>query len=257
MESFIADDVKGLLRLKKGDSERLGRIMKLCKENKLISLSDRKYVERLSSQYLYKTVTQKPKQVNFQPTYKIEKTGNDTLTSNMISSKTEYNESKPEEKEAPSVKESVHRKTLSNVIELSPSKKIAFGIGAIVLAIVVIALISIAGNFSIMDQTNDSTSSAKLAPPYITVSTDESSYVKADIISIAGESNPPVDGSIRVSIENTDKKVIWAENLKVKDNGDFSTLLIAAGTGWEKSGEYTVIIEHDTLKNQIFFNFVA
>jgi len=52
MDSFILEDVNELLRLKKGDSSRLIHIKELSEANGIISLSDRKYVERLSSQYL-------------------------------------------------------------------------------------------------------------------------------------------------------------------------------------------------------------
>ena len=54
MDSFILEDVNSLLKLKKGDPARLEHIKELCEANGIISLSDRKYIERLSSQYLQK-----------------------------------------------------------------------------------------------------------------------------------------------------------------------------------------------------------
>jgi len=52
MDSFIVEDVNELLKLKKGDSNRLNSIKNACESNEIISISDRKYIERLSSQFL-------------------------------------------------------------------------------------------------------------------------------------------------------------------------------------------------------------
>ena len=61
MDSFILDDVNELLQLKKGDSNRLISIKKACESNEIISISDRMYIERLSSQYLRPAVQKKSK----------------------------------------------------------------------------------------------------------------------------------------------------------------------------------------------------
>ncbi|MGI0076909.1 MAG: hypothetical protein ACREAU_05835, partial [Nitrosopumilaceae archaeon] len=61
MDSFIVEDVNALLKLKKGDPSRLNRIKDLCEANEIVSLSDRKYIERLVSQYLSKFEKKKPK----------------------------------------------------------------------------------------------------------------------------------------------------------------------------------------------------
>ena len=59
---------------------------------------------------------------------------------------------------------------------------------------------------------------------------------------------------LRVTIENPEGEVIWVENLQVKDNGEFSTLLIAAGKGWEKSGQYELISKHESLESKVTFD---
>ena len=66
MDSFIIDEVDELLKLKKGESNRLNQIKQLCEAKKLIPISDRKYVERLASQYLYTKEEVKIKDQNFQ-----------------------------------------------------------------------------------------------------------------------------------------------------------------------------------------------
>jgi len=101
------------------------------------------------------------------------------------------------------------------------------------------------------------TKTSELSPPYITIVADESSYQKADIISISGESNPKIQGIVKVSIENLEGNVVWSENVQVKDNGKFSTLLIAAGPGWEKSGRYNLLVNTNNLNAQVWFDFTA
>ena len=67
MDSYILDDINTLLNLKKGDSTRLNHIKQLCETNEIVSISDRKYIERLATQYIRKTepieikIQQKPK----------------------------------------------------------------------------------------------------------------------------------------------------------------------------------------------------
>ena len=61
MDSFIVEDVNTLLKLKKGDPSRLNHIKDLCEANEIVSLSDRKYIERLASQYISKFEQKKPK----------------------------------------------------------------------------------------------------------------------------------------------------------------------------------------------------
>ena len=254
MESFIADDIESLLRLKKGDAQRLNNIKELCENNQLISISDRKYVERLVSQYLYKKEAEESIPHEFslpQINEKIHEPSDKEI--NLEENQQQLNLA---EEETITTKSTTHSESVSTV-DFGPRKKIVIGIAAIVLAVIVIGAVSISGTNITLDQPTKSTITSELSPPYITVITDESSYGKADIISISGESNPIIDGNVRISVENTDGKVIWAENVNVKENGEFSTLLIAGGEGWVKSGKYTLIVEHDTLKNQVTFDFIV
>ena len=61
--------------------------------------------------------------------------------------------------------------------------------------------------------------------------------------------------SIELSIENSDGEKIWNEYVKPKDGGQFSTLLIAGGGGWENDGVYTLKAKQSDLTNEIMFNF--
>ena len=79
----------------------------------------------------------------------------------------------------------------------------------------------------------------------------------ADIISVSG-SIKSVDGkSVEISIENTSGDKIWREYIDIKNNGQFSTLIIAGGFGWDGSGTYVLKAQHSELENEIKFNFSA
>ena len=64
-------------------------------------------------------------------------------------------------------------------------------------------------------------------------------------------------GTVRLSIENENSELVWAENLNLKNNGEFSTLLIAGGQGWENDGKYFLNVEYNEFSNKISFDFNA
>lgn len=255
MDSYIIDDVEALLKLKKGNFERLNRIKDLCENNKLVPISDRKYLERLASQYLYQKEAKEQKpESEFVKTKEVE----ELSTSKEISSQVnEHNETEEEHK--PEQTKLVESSKVSKKSKKFGSRqKIVFGISAIVIGIIVVSIFTLSGNgISFPDMPVAPTKTSELSPPYITIVADESSYQKADIISISGESNPKIQGTVKVSIENLEGNVVWSENVQVKDNGKFSTLLIAAGPGWEKSGRYNLLVNTNNLNAQVWFDFTA
>ena len=68
---------------------------------------------------------------------------------------------------------------------------------------------------------------------------DQTTYQRADIISISGDTISNTD-SVELSIENTNGVKIWKEVINPKNDGQFSTLIIAGGGGWENNGVYTL-----------------
>ncbi len=252
MGTFITDDVDLLLKLKKGDSERLNQIKNLCENNKLIPISDRKYVERLASQYLEKhqakiTLSNNIQSYNLEePQMQVEHKSEDI---------DKFEDFKNEFEESANISDSPTSKKTSPKSFRLGSKKIGFSLASIVLVIVVIGLVSSNVDLDAIQVNPNQPTATKLIPPYITLVTDEKSYQKADIISISGQTNPVIIGNIRITVENTQGEVIWAENVQVKDNGEFSTLLIGGGKGWGKIGQYTLIVNHDTLESKTLFDF--
>jgi len=250
MDSFIVEDVNALLKLKKGDPSRLNHIKDLCEANEIVSLSDRKYIERLASQYLSKFEQKKPKSQDKPRLIPIEESISTPKTFETDASKHQTDLLK----EIQITEDADSKKILSKPFDLSSNKKILVGAGAIILAIILVYTVGIAYDGTQIPYDSDTKSDTLQE---FSLETDESSYETSDIISISGQISSSSSGTVRLSIENENSKVIWAENLNIKNDGNFSTLLIAGGTGWENSGKYTLNAEHEELSNQISFDFIA
>ena len=250
MDSFSIEDVNALLKLKKGDSSRLNRIKDLCEANEIVSLSDRKYIERLASQYLRKFEKKKTESQDKPKFIPIEESPISTPTT----FETDTSKHQTELLKVQITEDSDSKKILSKTLDLSFNKKILFGTGAIILAIILIATVGIVYDGTKIPYNSDTKNDTL---PEFSLETDESSYETADIISISGQISASSSGTVRLSIENENSKLVWAENLNIKNDGSFSTLLIAGGAGWENSGKYTLNAEHNELAKQISFDFIA
>jgi hypothetical protein len=250
MDSFIIEDVNALLKLKKGDSSRLNHIKDLCEANEIISISDRKYIERLASQYLIKSDQKKPKSPDKPKLFPVEEViaRPQTLETNTAKLQTDLL------KETQTTEDVGSKKIDSKHFDLSSNKKILFGIGAIILAIILVATVGIMYD-SIQVQFGSDIKSDILSG--FSLETDESSYETGDIISISGQISSSSSGTVQLSIENESGKLVWEESVNIKNDGSYSTLLIAGGTGWENSGKYTVNAESTELTNQILFDFTS
>ena len=250
MDSFIVEDVNALLKLKKGDPSRLNHIKDLCEANEIVSLSDRKYIERLASQHLSKFEQKKPKSQDRPKLIPIEESISTPKTFETDASKHQTELLK----EVQITQDADSKKTLSKPFDLSSNKKILVGVGAIILAIILVYTVGIGYDGTQIPYDSDTKNDTLQE---FSLETDESSYETADIISISGQISSSSSGTVRLSIENENSNVVWAENLNIKNDGNFSTLLIAGGTGWENSGKYVLNAEHEELTNQISFDFIA
>ena len=63
--------------------------------------------------------------------------------------------------------------------------------------------------------------------------------------------------AITVSVENNDGIKIWKEKIEPKNGGNFSTMLIAGGSGWEDSGSYTITAVQNDFVEEIKFKFTG
>jgi len=219
--TFITD-LDDLIRYRHGDVKKLREIRDTVRHDNFITTDDKNYVESLITTHLKN-----------QPLDR--------------SSSTKQSDTKIKLQAKPTTSSSSKSDSASN---FSSNKKIAmFGGVAAAIAIIVIA------GFAVTNQTNtiDFVPSATTDP--ISVDVDQSTYQKADIISISGVSSSNTE-PIELSIKDTNDVKIWHETVNTKQ-GKFSTLVIAGGGGWENDGVYTLIVEQGNLENEIEFKFVA
>ena len=223
-------DIDDLIRLDSGDTKRLRNIRDTIKHDNFITAVDKKYVESLISTYL-KNQPLNATEVNVKSRTVVE--SEDSV--------------KPTDQKTSSV--------TGSMFSGSNNKKLGIlgGIAA------VIALVVVVGFSASTDQTNAIISSDTIptSSQQIIINVDESSYKNADIISVSGNVKPTNGKSVELSIENTSGDKIWREYIDIKNNGQFSTLIIAGGFGWDDSGTYVLKVQHNELENKIKFNFSA
>ena len=215
-------ELDDLIRSGYGDKNKLRNIRETIKHDNFITTDDKKYVSSLITKYLRN-----------QP----------------------LEESDSFEEDYVDEAESTPQKLVSKgqpKTSLSVNTKLVIPI-AIAAAIAIIAVIG----FSAMNQggvTDPVVSSSPNNPLLINI--DQSTYQKADIISISGDTNSH-SKSVELTIENSSGVKIWSENITPKNNGIFSTLIIAGGGGWENGGDYLLKVVQGDLKNEAKFKFVA
>ena len=223
-------DIDDLIRLDRGDTKRLRNIRDVIKHDNFITAVDKKYVESLISTYL-KNQPLDATEVNVKSRTVVE--SEDSV--------------KPTDQKTSSV--------TGSMFSGSNNKKLGIlgGIAA------VIALVVVVGFSASTDQTNAIISSdiIPISSQQIIINVDESSYKNADIISVSGNVKSTNGESVELSIENTSGDKIWREYIDIKNNGQFSTLIIAGGFGWDDSGTYVLKVQHNELENKIKFNFSA
>ncbi|MCH2406482.1 MAG: hypothetical protein MK224_00765 [Candidatus Nitrosopelagicus sp.] len=222
-------DIDDLIRLDRGDTKRLRNIRDVIKHDNFITSVDKKYVESLISAYL-RNQSLDGSEVNIKSRTVVELKDNVKPTG---------------------------RETTSSSSLFSGSNNKKLGILAGVAA--AIALVVVVGFSASTDQI-DITTVSDIIPsstPQIIINVDGSSYKTADIISISGSIKSADGKSVELSIENTSGDKIWREYIDIKNNGQFSTLIIAAGFGWDDSGTYVLKAQHNELENKIKFSFSA
>ena len=229
MTDPLIDDVQDLLDKEKGDERILKQIFRACENNEVISNYERNYVRNLAEKYLGRAPPVEEKPVEEKPVIP------DASFSN-ISTKQKI--------ETPQI-------TYPQTVKLkSKNTKMLLGIGGVIFAIMIIIGVSLSGvsyiKFDGSQIPMDSSSA-------LSIQTDLSTYQKGDIISISGTSN--ASGKINLSIENQEGQLVWSEQISVKSDGRFSTLAIAGGSGWDKSGTFTIKVENNLETKSKTFSF--
>ena len=217
-------DLDNLIRHHHGDVKKLREIRDTIRHDNFITTEDKNYVQSLIDD----NITNRP----------LEKTSR-RQTNGKIKLQTKSQTS--------------NSYSQSNfTFNFSSNKKVGILAGAVA----AIAIIVIAG-FGVVNQDdmiNSTVSSTPNNPLLVTV--DQTQYQHSDIISISGDTRSDNE-LVALSIENTNGVKIWKEDIEPKNDGNFSTLLIAAGGGWKDSGTYTLKAIQDGLIKEIKFKFVA
>ena len=222
-------DIDDLIRLDRGDTKRLRNIRDVIKHDNFITSVDKKYVESLISAYL-RNQSLDESEVNIKSRTVVE------LKDNV----------KPTGRETTSS---------SSLFSGSNNKKLGIlaGVAAAIAIVVVVGFSASTDQIDITTVTDIIPSSTS----QIIINVDGSSYKTADIFSVSGSIKSADGKSVELSIENTSGDKIWREYIDIKNNGQFSTLIIAAGFGWDDSGTYVLKAQHNELENKIKFSFSA
>ena len=227
MNDSLLDDVKALLDKEFGDDRILKQICRACENDEVISNYERNYVKKLAEKHLGR--------------------------------RPEIVQTTIPDEEKPIIPDVVipEPPTIQNIQTFQPpprisssnlkNSKLMLGAGGVALIII----IAVAASFSGVSD----------VPPTISISggfyiqTDLSSYDHKDIISISGESD--TSGTVNLSIENKNNELVWTEQVSIKNDGRYTTLAIAAGSGWENSGTYTIKVDNGVETKSNIFSFTA
>jgi len=220
--TFITD-LDDLIRHHHGDVKKLREVRDTIRHDNFITTEDKNNVEslitmHLKNQPLDKSLSRK------QPDTKIKLQPKPTLSS-------------------PNLKNNF-------AFSFSSNKKLGI-LGGVAAAIAIIVIVGFTAINTPIDSIVSSTSSNPLL-----VNIDQTTYQRADIISISGDTNSYTK-SVELSIENTNGVKIWKETINPKNDGQFSTLIIAGGGGWENNGVYTLKAVQNDLASEIEFKIVA
>jgi hypothetical protein len=220
--TFITD-LDDLIRHHHGDIKKLREIRDTIRHDNFITTEDKNYVESLITIHLKNQSLSKPLSRK-QPDTKIKLQPKPTLSSPDLKNNFTYN--------------------------FSSNKKLGI-LGGVAVAIAIIVILG----FPAINTPIDSIVSSTASNPLL-VNIDQTTYQRADIISISGDTNSYTK-SVELSIENTNGLKIWKEVVNPKNDGQFSTLIIAGGGGWENNGVYTLKAVQDDLVSEIEFKILT
>ena len=233
MPDPILDDVQALLDKEFGDKRILEQILRAAQNDEVISNFERNYVRKLAEKHLGKTppiekkIPEEQKQII-----------PDVITPSPTEPQTLQILTKP-----PKITTSYSKNT-----------KIILGIGLAALIIIIIAAASLSGVSDNSPGKIEPNQNQNISKSF-SIQTDLLSYEEGDIISISGNSNISLGNQVYLTIENPNDDLVWSEQVNVKSDGQFTTLTFAGGSGWEKSGTFTIKAESDSEQITNTFSF--
>ena len=228
MNDSLLDDVNALLDKDFGDDRILKQICRACEHDEVISNYERNYVKKLAEKHLGRRpeIVQTPIPDEEKP-----------IAPDVVIPET------PTIQNIQTFQPPPQRKSSSN----PKNSKLMLGIGGVALVVIIAVATSFSG-------TSNVTPTISISGEFY-IQTDLSSYDHKDIISISGESD--TTGIVNLSIENKNNELVWAEQVSIKSDGRYTTLAIAAGSGWENSGTYTIKVDNGVETKSNTFSFTA
>jgi hypothetical protein len=236
MGQFFTDDIDALLKANHGDAQRLAKIKADFESKKLVTIEDRRYVEGLVSRYLQSQPKPETERIVKIPEKKIVPPPAVPQSTQSNPFELKYQQKPKEEKPIPKIG--------GDKIKL---RNIVIAVCSVVFAVLAISFVAMNQDALSPPETAQTTEGLEL---------DASSYARGDIISISGKTKTPTS-IVRLAITNPANQEIWSETLSVKDDGMFSTLVIAGGTGWEQSGRYTASATYSDTTDTVIFDFTS
>ena len=230
MTDTLFDDVKALLDKEFGDDRILKQIYRACQNDEVISNYERNYVRKLAEKHLGKRPEIKKEQIPLP-----EKSVPDVVI--------------PQTNSLQKMQKVQTPKTSSSN---SKNSKIMIAVAGIILVVIVGAVAAFSGGQTNMVSDNPS---PILEPISLSIETDLPSYSAKDLISINGISDN--SNVVDLFIENPNKELIWNEQVSVKANGVYSTLVIAGGPNWTTSGTFTITVDDGKETKTSKFSFTT
>ncbi|MDC8438056.1 MAG: hypothetical protein LV468_03545 [Candidatus Nitrosotenuis sp.] len=227
MVQFFSDDVDQLIRSGHGDQERLSKIKADYAAKKLVTLEDRKYVESLMSRYFGPAKTEQPKAKPAEGRIVPPPAPKPQDRFEM-----KHQKAKEEARQIPKISQ---KKGMRNVI---------VSVAAVSIAVLVISFVAM----------NEDQFKIGIGSAGKSIELDQESYFRGDIISVSGKTKTATN-TVNIVISNGANEQIWSETVKVKSGGEYSTLIIAGGTGWEQAGTYTASAVYGDEIDQSTFEF--
>ena len=229
MTDTLFDDVKALLDKDFGDDRILKQIYRACQNDEVISNYERNYVRKLAEKHLGKRPEIKKETIV---------TREKPVTPDVAI---------PQSNSIQKIQEIQTPKTSSSG---SKNSKIMIAIAGIILVVIVGGVAAFSGG-----QTTGVAEEPLPTLVSLSVETDLSSYSTKDLISINGISEN--SNTVDLLIENSNDELVWKEQLSVKSDGTFSTLVIAGGPNWNTSGVFTISVEDGKETKTSTFSFTT
>ena len=230
MEDSIISDGKELLVLRQGDERILKQILRACENDEVVSNYERSYVRKLAEKHLRKPEPSTAGGAEAAvPDVTIPAAASTAPAETIVLEK-------PPEPAKQSTK----------------NRKIFAGVGAVI-AVAIAVTVLMSGPVEKPD--TDLPDPPPVAGPDLLIRTDQPSYQRGDIISISGSS--PDSGTINIAIANHNNQQVWSDSVAVRGSGEYSSLAIAGGDGWEESGVFAIIARSGSESASSTFSFAG